>query len=194
MDIIISDTATPELNKLIDGMRNKRPMMYAAGKAAEKAMKAYYAKLPNNRKGFPSRGFWVTEGVKKTQLVSYDEHAATIVVDSVAMAHRFYGGTVYPKRAKALAIPITAEAYQAASPIRFPRPLTLVVRKNRPPLLIETGIIGQSTAWTIHYVLLKSVTHKADKRAMPPDDTIKPAVLAAIESKIALLLSAGART
>lgn len=71
-----------------------------------------------------------------------------------------WGGTIRPKHAKALAIPLTKEAAKYSSPRDFPRALGMVSRAGHPPLLVEnkkeTGSKGAQAIF--HYVLKASVT------------------------------------
>ncbi len=68
------------------------------------------------------------------------------------------GGTITPKRAKALAVPVSEEARQAASPRDMPN-LIYIPRKGKPPLLVrELTRRGNMTGMEVHWVLLASVT------------------------------------
>jgi phage virion morphogenesis protein len=53
-----------------------------------------------------------------------------------AGVHQF-GGTIKPKKAKLLAIPLTKEAKRAGSPRNFPRPLVAIIGKSGEGVLIE---------------------------------------------------------
>jgi len=99
-----------------------------------------------------------------------DELAAGALSDLVYADILDRGGTVKPKTAKALAIPISPQAKK-----RWPRDwpdgvLTLIVSKRGTPLLIE----AKASRTILHYVLKQSVTiaprHYVDaaaKRAEP---------------------------
>jgi hypothetical protein len=45
-------------------------------------------------------------------------------------------------------------------------------------LLVETGTIGKSKAWKMHYVLVPSVDQEADPDAMPPRADLEKALVA----------------
>ena len=184
----ITDGITPDMRKKLLALQNRRPLLRAAAQGAMDAMRAHYRGLPPNQRGFPSLNFWEKEGARKVALAEVTNNSATVVVDSVAMGHRFTGGTVRPKRAGALSIPLSPEAYQAGSASLFPQPLTMVNRPGKPPLLVETGLIGKSKAWKPHYALLKSVTHQPDPRAWPPREKVEPSVLRIIREKLATIL------
>lgn len=69
------------------------------------------------------------------------------------------GGTIYPKNARALAVPVSDEAKRFSSP-RDMDNLTMIPRKGKPPLLVEKlSARGRRRAnWIIHWVLVGSVT------------------------------------
>jgi hypothetical protein len=69
-----------------------------------------------------------------------------------------YGGTIVPKSARALAIPLTDEARKYSSP-REMAGLTLVSRPGHPPLLVREVVKrGKVTAFEAMWVLVSSVT------------------------------------
>lgn len=69
-----------------------------------------------------------------------------------------HGGTVVPKRAKALAIPVTREAARAGSPRAFPRPLFVLKKAGDP----RGGVLAERPERggrpVVHYLLRRSVT------------------------------------
>lgn len=87
---------------------------------------------------------------------------AALGVPSNAPAARYaaileYGGTITPKSARALSVPVSDEAKRHSSP-RDMTGLFMVKRRGRPPLLAES--IGKRGI-LIHWVLLGSVTIRA---------------------------------
>jgi len=69
------------------------------------------------------------------------------------------GGTIVPRSAKALAVPISEEAKQCTSP-RDMDGLDLIPRKGRPPLLVrQLAAKGRRRSqFQLHWVLVPSVT------------------------------------
>ena len=68
------------------------------------------------------------------------------------------GGTIVPRNAKALAIPISDEAKKYSSPRDMPG-LELIPRKGKPPLLVRMlSSRGNIRGFELHWVLVKSVT------------------------------------
>lgn len=189
ISVSITDNLTPELQRMARGLKNKRPLMYAAGKAAERAIKEYYLGLPANRYGFPSRGFWRAQGADKTRLASFDEGQATVVVDSVEMGHKYFGGPVEPKRATYLTIPLNAAAYAIGSPQKLMTGAQVKAAMKRkasrraPERFPKTFPNGATWLFT-----RLPVMHKPDPRAFPPKEKIEPEVLAEIERRMALIM------
>lgn len=86
------------------------------------------------------------------------EREITLAANSPGAALQNYGGTVRPKRAKALAIPVSKEAKRVGSPGggRFPRPLfVLAVGSASGNAVLAENVGGKLV---VHYVLAKSVT------------------------------------
>ena len=77
------------------------------------------------------------------------------------------GGVIRPKSKKALAVPISLQARRHRGGARnFPIKLTMIKRRNKPPLLVDTskekytkkGKLRKNSRWVLHYVLTKKVT------------------------------------
>ena len=68
------------------------------------------------------------------------------------------GGVIRPVRAKALAVPVSAEAKLYSSPRDMPG-LDMIPRRGRPPLLVrQLQRRGAVKAFELHWVLVQSVT------------------------------------
>jgi hypothetical protein len=186
----VSDNISPLLRESAARLVDARPLMAELGKELVITLRAHFQELDRkpNARGFPRRHFWSRTVRNATALTEVTNTSATVTVASPEFVHKVTGGTITAKRAKALAIPLTGEAYKAERASLFPRPLTMVVRKGRPPLLVETGTIGKNSKWTIHYVLLKSVTHRPDPNAVPKQAVIDTRLMARLQSAMARLL------
>jgi len=68
------------------------------------------------------------------------------------------GGVILPRRAKALAIPVSQEAKRHESP-RDMDGLEMIPRKDKPPLLVrKLTKRGDFTGMQVHWILVASVT------------------------------------
>jgi hypothetical protein len=185
-----SDTVTPHLRQLASRLQNKRPLLAALGKQLEIDLRKHFLKRDGegNKRGFPRKHFWRNQVAKQTALTSVTDTSATVTIASPELIHKINGGIVTPKRAKALAIPLSPEAYKAGSARLFPRELTMISRPGKAPLLVETGIIGKSTAWKLHYILLKSVKHNPDPNALPPQRDLAASLLTRARAHVARIM------
>lgn len=215
-DIDITDSATPELTRLASELDRPRRLMAACGKQLELDVRKHFLDRDTepNKKGFPVQHFWKREGADHTQLTEVTDNSATVTIASPAIAHKYEGGTITASRAGALSIPLTPEAARVGSASLFPRPLTLITRPGRPPLLIEkqdkvemrtvkspktegepqkkfkVASIIQDFKWTIQYVLLKSVTQVKDPRTLPDKDAVTKSILDRARSVVARITGA----
>lgn len=100
-----------------------------------------------------------------------------------------YGGTITPKRARALAVPVSEEAKQYTSP-RDMANLTLIPRKKKPPLLVEmlTARGGRRAQWRVHWVLLASVTITGQHWLSRGADAARDAMASAFSDEFAKVL------
>ena len=111
-----------------------------------------------------------------------DEQGAIVTVAHLGIAQRFYGGTIRPINAKALAIPARAEAYG-----RRPRDAD-----NPQDLFLRPGKAGRTAALArrqgkrleIWYWLVKSVTQDPDPTVLPPERDLTDAATTAADNYI----------
>lgn len=183
-----------------------RTMMEAAGKEVVQALKAHFRERQGegNRKGWPSRRFWF--GVKNsvanaTAVDEVTDTSAIVAIASPAFAHKIKGGTVRPKEAKAIAIPLRAEAYRMGGQgsirehskgrdlflLKTRRGAWLVRQKSKSR---GRGKI-RTTTLEFWFKLVGAVTHKPDPRALPEAREIAAAALRGAEKAVTLLTRKG---
>ncbi|MFB3893222.1 MAG: hypothetical protein ACE15C_14495 [Phycisphaerae bacterium] len=110
------------------------------------------------------------------------------------------GGPIYPRNARALAVPVSAEARRHTSP-RDMADLVMLKRKGKPPLLVREISRGRGkgrhlSAIEVHYVLLSAVYTPAFRWFDDATDHAGPTVAAAFsdEARKKLGLAAGGGT
>jgi len=189
----VVDSVGSELAAIASLLRQPRMLSAALGKSLERELIRHFRDRDRepNAHGWPKQHFWLREVAKQTALTAVSATTATVTIASVPFAHKVLGGDVNAAPGKALSIPLSPEAYKAGSASLFPNELSLVDRSKRgkPPLLIETGVIGKSKAWKIHYILLKTVNHKPDPRAWPLQSVLELRLLATARSVLARVLA-----
>jgi hypothetical protein len=154
-----------------------RPLLAAVAKSLEVAYREHFQERENagNARGFPPRHFWQREVARQMSRES-DGTTARLLIASPAYAHKVKGGRITPKRGKALAIPLTAQAYATGSPRISGLPLVFVPDLSRRVIgwLIEHEMYSlkgklrnAKSLGTVHYLLVPSVDQAADPNAEP---------------------------
>ena len=174
----VADGITPELRRIAGQMKNTRPLMAGLGKELEIGLRAHFRErdAEPNAQGWPKKHFWRNEVATQTALSSVDDRTAVVSIASPAFAHKVFGGTITPKRAKRLSIPLTAAAYAAGSASLFPEKL-----HRRGGALVDAAGVAQ-------YALAASVTHAPDPRAWPEQAKLEKRLLERAKAILARML------
>lgn len=154
-----------------------------------------------NEMGWPSIGFFAggrNSVEKNVGLAQITDKGAVITIADPRFAHRITGGTVTPKRAKLLAIPLRAEAYRLSGKgsIRESAPgLKLVVypkgvyliQDNRP----KGGAGKKQVAIKPWFKLVPRVTHRPRPQEAPDPAKLSDDARSAMNRAADLLLQLG---
>ena len=145
---------------------------------------------PANRRGFPSSGYWADAADSVSVLPSSGGVAAVeIAKEGVALHHE--GGTVLPKDGgKALAIPLAAEVYG-----KTPREWSGFRRGDEAgdddvlqlfwPKNSAHGFLKHRDTGDLLYLLVPSVTIRADRSVLPEDGELLDAAQEGIMEAVA---------
>jgi hypothetical protein len=205
-EIEITTEGYDELIRKLDIRIDTRACLAAGAGTYKAAWRAHFKTLDaaGNRKGYHSQHFWIEEGVKKTDIAALDAASARVVCDSRQVAFRATGGTIRPREAGALAIPMSPEAYKAGWPSNSGLPLEFIPIKNgRNPSVrgklveaaatrlvyqkgggIKKGRGNTKTVGRIHYLLVSKVEQ------VGMGDAVKPAEPAASDAVAARMAEA----
>lgn len=165
--------------------RENPAMMEAAGKAASFVLRRHFARLNTkpNKRGFRKSGYWARIETA-TNFDSSSKDSATVIVSDDTFNAKVNGAIIKPTNAKALAIPLSNEAYgKRPSQWNNPVPLKLIPRKGKPSILATTGADGSLNP---QYVLLRRTRVPADKDALPTDRVFFESVFGQLESNLDL--------
>lgn len=114
-----------------------------------------WAPLKRRRPGGGGKGPLLATGAMRDSIqLRYLATGFEAFTNRVRAAVHQYGATITPRRAKMLAIPLTAEAQAAGSPRKFPGLLVPVTRGGKGVLVERTGKRGRPKA---QYALVRSV-------------------------------------
>lgn len=203
ISINVTDAVTPRINELLKRTQRPRAMLAACAQELANSLKAHFLErnLRPNQNGWPSGNFWAKEGVQKTAVTSVTDRSATVTVASPAIAFRLRGGTIRPKRGRALALPATAAAAKAGSPrelddnfltfqpVRGKGKLIgiLVTREHTKLVWGKKGVRkGKTVAGgQLWYYLVSSTDHEADPTVLPKQADLADAILRRAEIHLA---------
>ena len=176
----------------IEGMLKRPEAMWKelGRRAAIELRKWFVARDGEPNKLAPGRRehFWaqIRDAVGNPEI--FEGGAAVTIADS-RYALKVFGGTVVPREAKALAIPMHALAY-ARRPAVFEDETghDLFRPKGKRVLMAE---IGENGAPVVIYLLAKSATVPPDPKALPDPGILESACLDQAERHLARALQSG---
>lgn len=174
----ITDTLTPHHRQVMGTLASTRPLMARLGKTLEVALKRHFERLQSrpNKRGWPKKNFW-THVRRSTALNKIQEREAVVAISDPRFALHLYGGTVRAKRARALAIPLTAAAYAAGSPREGATPNLFVLKsRSRGAFLAEAEPFARRGTVRLWYALKAAVTVPKTPDALPPESDIAAAL------------------
>ncbi|NQT94194.1 MAG: hypothetical protein HQ559_15640 [Lentisphaerae bacterium] len=165
--ISTSGSGVSRFFKSIAGTLNDQGVKQVAGRAGANTTKGHLRKLdrgrPNKMGG--RRSHFFSAAADSTFFAAVSD-GVEIHIAHTGMAQRYYGGTITPVNARALAIPARPEAYG-----RLPRDPEL------PELFVRTWKGGsvaalaakENGALRVYFWLVKSVTQEGDPSVLPSE-------------------------
>lgn len=157
-----------------------RPLLTAAAGAVAREIRTHLRtkNAQPNARGWPKQGFYGREA-QAVAVGAVSDTEARVDIASPALAHRYLGGTITPKRGRALTIPATAEAYAAGAPREGYWGDRLFRPKGKRYLATKDG-----DTITVQYFLARSVTHQPDPSVLPADARLNQVATTALESAL----------
>jgi hypothetical protein len=199
-DAKVIDGATPSIRALMASLTPRR-LNAAVGPAATKLTQNKLLSNPPNKRGWPTTNFWP----RAAKATNWAETPAgpVISINMIGMRQRFHGGEIKPVNAKALTIPVAAEAYGKTA-ADFAGQLKLVVIpgkgawlakqsfEERPGGRLKAGrrqVQGPGTSTARQrlkflFYLSKGVTQEAHPEIIPTTDEYGDAAIKAIKEAV----------
>lgn len=198
LNLQVRDTASRDVRDRMALVQNPRGLMAAAGGTIRRVLQDHFRakNAKGNKQGWPSRGTW-KRIANATQLTSVTANEAVVTVASPEFGMKLNGGTVTPKRGRALAIPANAEAYKAGSPRASGLDLVAVILGNTARGKVMGALVrpaqqevsfrktkkgglkahaGTLTPETVMYWLVPSAQIPRDPDALPPQQKLQSAL------------------
>lgn len=191
IDIELTGNATEAMNALFSalGAENRGDLMAVASRASLVSTQEYYddfnakggwlnKSLPTHGAGRVSTGFGntISEG---WNVSGVDATGFTLNNGAPWLSHKISGGTIRPKSGKFLTIPLVPEAHGVRAR-DYPNKTFIAGRA-----IMETLPSGETRPV---YALVKSVTHKPVKGALPPVEVYADPALESIQDQLSAAL------
>lgn len=198
----IRDSVNPVMKRLAAGLQ-PAALQPIIGRSATNTIRehlfALNASRPNQLGG--TRTNFYASAARGTQFKVAGDHVI-VSINQVGIAQRFFGGTIRPRVAKFLTIPVNPKAYghRAAEfdlELVFGlggQPVALALKGNRATSSRQTKSGKTVTtssghrAGEIMFRLARSVTQAADPTVLPSDDLINSRALRDIDSYVGRLV------
>jgi hypothetical protein len=194
MKITLTNEATPQVQTILAGLRDKTRMNRLVGDRVRGYTRDHLiarSMSQRNRLGAPTSGFWrqAAEAVGRGPLAA-DNEGVSVSLNHPGIARAFGDVTIRPRSGLYLTIPLIVEAYNK----RAYRQRGLFVWKSKKSgklFLAEgikaRGVKGKLRLW---YLLVPSVMQKQDSTILPTEQEITSVALGGVRSYIELLLAA----
>lgn len=177
--------------------RIQRPRALAAvlGREANNRLRVHFRRKQNaepNKLGGKRTNFWraVANSVQ-SPIIAADGLTIRVGINHPAIAQKYYGGVITAKRAKALTIPVSQEAYgRTAETLEAEKNIKLFVM----PREFGSGLLVAAMAdksIKVHYVLRRSVRQQKDPDALPTKKVMLDALLVRARSYVARITQSG---
>jgi hypothetical protein len=170
LGVEVRDAASPQLRALGAELQRPEALLLPTARMGATLLRRYYRRLDNrqpNKLGGTRQHWWSKVASSVNNPILLDRSSASIAITQPGIALQVEGGTVRPRTAKALAIPIHRDSHGVWArdwKERYPHRPLFPIRGKRNMLLAEAEGDGVRPL----YVLKKSQEIPADPEALPP--------------------------
>lgn len=181
-----SEEFKASLGRIIQAAKRPKPILQAAARVIRRLLQRHFRereKTPNALGG--RRTHWWAAASRATQIASVTDTEAVVSISQPGMALKVYGGVVRPVQAKALTIPIHAEAYGRRA--RTVELLTGMKLFKVKPKGSKNTFLARSTGddqIRLLYLLASSAKVRPDPNALPNRSQMEREALAAAEAQL----------
>ena len=175
LTIAINDKGVQPLFARLARMgREPRELTLPAARDVANLLKRHYRENESQPVKHPGekRHFWREVGkTVQAPVEANGGRSAVISITHPAIRQKALGGTITAKRARALTIPISAEAYEAGTVATFEHETgqqLFAIGKSEDGTRGVLASRNDDGSISLHWLLRKSVNQKPDPRALPP--------------------------
>lgn len=198
--IKIEDNATPAIAAKLQQVKPER-LRAILGPGMTVFVQNHLLSNGTNKKGWPSTHFWADAARGTSWTADSGGSGLVITINKIGVRQRYYGGTIAPVKAKALAIPISPVSYGHV-PSDFPGLFLLVTKKGAYLVQYGQELSGAGNivqrgknsggnkkvrlqgTLNFLFMLVGSVDQAPDPTVIPSNDQLAEVGLALIERAI----------
>jgi len=198
--VSVTDNATPAIDAKLAQCSPAR-LRAIVGPACAKHVRTHLLGNGTNKRGWPSTHFWPDAARSTSWFANASDSTVIISINKIGVRQRYYGGTITPVKAKALAIPISPVSYGHV-PADFPG--LFLLRTKKGAYLCQGGssekntrgrvrgqkLAGgnksrrQTAALTFLFKLVGSVTQTGDQSVVPSADELMQVAMTRITEAV----------
>ncbi len=183
LEIILNDKVTTEgLGSIADQVRNPIAMLKVVGRRGANELKSHFRDRNStpNKLGGRRTNFWRQISDSVNSPVLEGSTRVRISITDPRFVQKVFGGTIKPKNAKALTIPVdplaygrTVAVFQQTTGIQL-----FLLRKTGGGFSnLLAGFPNKSAHFVVYYVLVKEVHQDKDPEALPKEGEFGAALL-----------------
>lgn len=193
--IDLKDRATPELNRQLAALAPEK-VAKIAGPRCREVVRNHIKRLPRNKRGWPSTGFW--EDAARGTTWETNGNVLVIRVNKLGFRQRYHGGVIRAVEKQFLTIPISAQAY-GKTVADFPG--AFLIRTPKGAYIVQYGgSVGKrgrmnrdNASLEFLFKLKRSVNQKEMPWIIPDATTLTATAITAAETYFARLKTGGAK-
>lgn len=179
--LIPSASFKAELEAAAGRVRDQAAVCKVGANAVGNKLKSHFRELNQrpNEDGWKKSGFWAQ--IRDSVQVLTDGNAGVVQINDPRINLKIFGGTVTPKTAKALSIPLHEE-FKGVLPSTFPRDkfFFLPTKSGGDNVGVLAEALGDGTIRAA-YLLRKRTTHAPQADALPPMEELREIAVAAMK-------------
>lgn len=174
------------INALLQKAANPRTLLQAGARAVARDVQRHFRRKDEvaNKLG-GRRSHWWSKAAQATQVASVTDREATVSISQPGVGLHYQGGTVRPVEAKALTIPIHAEAHgrRAATLENILGRKLVRIRKKDSGTTFLADRVSEDTI-RFMYVLKASATIPKDPNALPTEQELQRTAAQAMDAQL----------
>lgn len=179
--IQIEDVALRTWLKRAEAAGKSPEFLGVLGREARNTLRKHYLgrqAKDANKLGGKRTNFWRSVAQSVQSPVIAGTHTVTVAISHPAIRQKVEGGTIVPKRVRALTIPVSPEAYgRTAETLEH----ELGIKLFRVPSDLGNGVLAAAMKdgrIKVHYALRRSVHQNPDPEALPPTSSLVSSLIA----------------